>query len=241
MRVKWMNVLRFYEYIQPYLKVSKPIEEKPVGKSVLVLSPHIDDDILGAGGTLYKHHLDGDKIVSIYLASLNDKDIRQKEGERAAEIIGIDELIFLDYEIKKLDLSTKEISRQIVDLLDRYEPDIVYLPFFLDNHNDHISTNKIFLSSLPLISKPLSISIYAYEIWSTLFPNVLVDITDQIEVKKQAILEYKSQLLANNYLEAIIGLNRYRGILSKANGYAEGFFRSTSDGYSNLWRSIYGT
>ncbi|MFH1097606.1 MAG: PIG-L deacetylase family protein [Candidatus Desantisbacteria bacterium] len=238
MRVKWKNVLRFYEYIQPYLKVSKPIEEKPVGKMVLVLSPHIDDDILGAGGTLYKHHLAGDKIVSIYIASLNDKDIRQKEGERATEIIGIDELIFLDYEIKKLDHSTREISRQIADLLNKYQPDIVYLPFMLDNHNDHISTNKIFLDALSLRPAP-SLLIYAYEIWSTLFPNVLVDITDQIEVKKQAILEYKSQLLNNNYLDAIVGLNRYRGILSKANGYAEGFFRSTPEGYRNLWRSIY--
>lgn len=88
MMVKWKNVFRLYEYLQPHLKVSKPVEEKPVGPRVMVLSPHIDDDILGAGGTLYKHHLAGDKIVSVYLASLNDKEIRQKEGETASEIIG---------------------------------------------------------------------------------------------------------------------------------------------------------
>ena len=238
MILKWKNVFRLYEYIQPYLKVSRPIEEKPVGEKVLVLSPHIDDDVLGAGGTLFKHHLAGDKIVSVYLASRNDGEIRKKEGEAAAEIIGIDELIFLDYEIKRLDFAP-EITHQIADILAMHKPDIVYLPFMLDNHNDHISTNKIFLDALSLLPASCSLLIYAYEVWSTMFPNVLVDITDHVEVKKQAILEYKSQLLANNYLEAAIGLNRYRGILSKADGYAEGFCKSTPEGYRKLWRSIY--
>lgn len=240
MRLKWRNVFRLYENLQPYLKASKPIEEKPQGQKVLVLSPHIDDDVLGAGGTLHKHHLASDKIVSIYLASRNDEGIRKKEGEAAASIIGIDELIFLDYEIKKLD-SASQITHQVADVLDSHKPDIVYLPFMLDNHNDHISTNRIFLSSLSLLPSSYSPLIYAYEIWSTLFPNLLVDITDQIEIKRQAILEYKSQLAANNYLEAILGLNRYRGILSKANGYAEGFFKSTPKIYRKLWEAIYGT
>lgn len=238
MMVKWKNVFRLYEYLQPHLKVSKPVEEKPVGSSVMVLSPHIDDDILGAGGTLYKHHLAGDKIVSVYLASLNDKEIRQKEGEAAAEIIGITDLIFLDYEIKKLDKSP-EIVDKVSELLKRYQPEIIYLPFMFDNHNDHISTNKILLDSLLLLPSCFSTLIYAYEVWSTILPNVLVDITEQIEIKKQAILSYKSQLSATNYLEAAISLNRYRGILSKSNGYAEGFFRATPQMYRKLWEAVY--
>ncbi|MDI6780848.1 MAG: glycosyltransferase [bacterium] len=28
--MRWKNAFRFYEYLQPYLKVSKPIEEKPI-------------------------------------------------------------------------------------------------------------------------------------------------------------------------------------------------------------------
>jgi LmbE family N-acetylglucosaminyl deacetylase len=234
MRVRWKDIFRFYEFIQPLLKVSRHLEEKPPGSNVLVLSPHIDDDILGAGGTLHKHHLAGDRIVSVYLT---DTELRKREGEEAAKVIGIDEVVFLDYPIRELD-KHPEIAEKIAQLVEQHKPEILYLPFMIDNHNDHISTNKIFLNALELI--PHSPLLYAYEVWSTFLPNVLVDITEQIERKKRAILSYKSQLAGNDYLNAIISLNRYRGILSKAKQYAEGFFRATPEAYRTLWEAVYG-
>ena len=83
--------------------------DKPEGSKVLVLSPHQDDDIFGCGGVLHKHHLAGDYIVSVYLTdgrkggteSESDEQItlkRREEAHKAADIIGINRLVFMDKE-----------------------------------------------------------------------------------------------------------------------------------------------
>ena len=38
-------------------------------RRVLVISPHPDDDVIGCGGTLRRHVLDGDEVRVIYLTS----------------------------------------------------------------------------------------------------------------------------------------------------------------------------
>ena len=40
-------------------------------KEVLVIAPHADDEVLGCGGTIYKHYQNGDKVTRFELTHLD--------------------------------------------------------------------------------------------------------------------------------------------------------------------------
>lgn len=42
------------------------IVKKPKGKNILVLAPHMDDEIIGSGGVICKHIQNGDSVAVVY-------------------------------------------------------------------------------------------------------------------------------------------------------------------------------
>src|SRR5262249_19026582 len=88
-------------------------------KSIVVLAPHMDDEVLGCGGILRGHVLAGAHVTVVYMTdgrrgkpelyqqNLSKEDLtreedhlvllRKEEAARAARIVGIQELLFLDY------------------------------------------------------------------------------------------------------------------------------------------------
>lgn len=212
-------------------------------KNILVLSPHPDDDVIGCGSTLHRYHKNGAVITVIYMTdgrqghpSYNEDDLvikRKEEAERAAKIIGINKLIFLNNKDAELS-SSLNTAKELSTILNDIKPDAVFLPFFTDNHVDHIATNEIFLSASIKCNK--NMMCYGYEIWTPLMsPNCVVDITSFLEVKKQALEQHQSQISQSPIIEATIGLARYRGVLhSLQDRYAEAFFQCSLSEYRHL-------
>lgn len=234
-RIKWKHVQRFYEAAEPYLKASPLKLDKPDSGRVLVLAPHIDDDVIGAGGSLRKHIQSGDDVLVVYFADCTDERI--KEAKEATGIIGINRLEFLGYRSKTL-LEHPEIRNKLSAIFDAFKPDIVYLPSIFDRHNDHLAVNHYLLM---LYEKHrYNFTVYAYEVWTAFLPNLIIDISDTIEKKKEAISCFKSQLTSNNWLDAAVSLNRYRGVTSGKGQYAEGFIRYSIKEYSALYKKMYG-
>lgn len=209
------------------------------GPNVLVLSPHPDDDIFGCAGTMARHIEQGHRVRVVYLCS-GDKggktgdrkkltDIRRDEAIRATENLGIDKsfLTFLNCPDEQLK-PTRQRIEQLKSLLLDFSPDIVYLPSFLDNHPDHLNTN--YLLKAAAVKK---FKIAAYEIWTPIIPNRLVDISKYIELKSAAISAHKSQLEQMDYRQAILGLNQYRAKMysKKQMDYAEAFLFMSSKTY----------
>jgi LmbE family N-acetylglucosaminyl deacetylase len=217
--------------------------DKPKGSRVLVLSPHPDDDVLGCGGTLYKHRLAGNEVTVVYLTDgrkgspgPTDEDSlvveRRKEAEAAAKVIGIKKLVFLDNRDTKLKRSTETV-RQMSELLEETQPDIVYLPFFLDNHKDHLAANEIFVASCE--AGGYRSQCYAYEVWTAIVPNCLVDISECFAAKLEAIRQHKTQ--ANlDFVAKIGGLNAYRSMAAPDTKYAEAFYTCAAKDYVRLFR-----
>jgi LmbE family N-acetylglucosaminyl deacetylase len=50
-----------------------------------------------------------------------------------------------------------------------------------------------------------------YEVWTSLWPNVGVDISSAIDTKREAVDCYASQVAHLHYVEGTLGLNRFRG------------------------------
>jgi len=195
-----MNILRSWvikqlsrrakPYLQSYgflktVRYHPAIVWKPKNGRILVLAPHMDDEVIGCGGTLYKHIRNGDKVTVVYMTDgrngsstikyfageerrrreMEIVEIRKWEAQMAMKTLGIKEGIFLDGEDGNLS-STHEMQSKLRQVLDSIQPDVVYLPFFLEEHPDHRATSKILLDATEGTS--FQFDCCGYEVWTCL-------------------------------------------------------------------------
>jgi len=228
--------------------ISPKLIEKPPFKNILVLAPHPDDEVIGCGGTLYKHHLAGDRITVVYMTDgskgaepkfwgkeLAEK--RKKEAEEAAKMIGINRLIFLHNPDEELMVNPQTL-KQMKAVLDEIRPDLVYLPFILERHPDHRVTSEIFIKC---VKKWKNFSGYccAYEVWTPLMPNYLVDIGEYIKIKVKALNKFKSQISRVNIIDAALGFAKYRAVLHTGlDTFVEAFLFCKIKEYLRLYKLI---
>lgn len=244
--------LQFKDYVKSFLRphnliCAPKVLDKPQGKKIIVLSPHFDDDVIGCGGTLYKHVLSGADVKIIYFTDgregdpdMDDKNklmnIRKEEARNAAAILGINDLKFLDEPETRLKTSAR-LLETLADLFAESRPDLVYVPSFIENHIDHLELNRIFFRLVERMNGVFNVC--AYEVWSPIFPNIIVDIGKVIEKKELAIREHKSQIRQVDYVNTTLALNRYRSAMNlHGRSYAEAFFFSTSKEYTALIKKL---
>jgi len=216
--------------------------------NILVIAPHADDEVLGCGGTIYKHHLNKDNV---YVAIMTDaskgapeifsnQDIIKirKEALKAHKILGVTETIFFDFPAPKLNqYPIYKIAEKIRLLIKKLKIDIIYIPHRGDLHKDH---EAIYDASL-VAAKPLPAQsvkkIFVYETlsetdWSdTVSSNVFVPryfnvIKKSVLNKKIAAMKcFESQLKNppnSRSLENLKNLSSVRGSTIGSN-YAESF------------------
>ena len=173
---------------------------------ILVFGAHPDDVELGCGGTIIKEVQKGKRVGVIdltrgELGTRGTSKIRDKETKRATEIMGVairknlnfKDGFFKDNEQHKLVL-IKEIRR--------FQPDIVLTNSPSDRHPDHargsqITVDACFLSGLEKIETDQKIwrpkAIYHYIQFNTLIPDIVIDISKQMDLKIKAVKAYESQ------------------------------------------------
>jgi LmbE family N-acetylglucosaminyl deacetylase len=224
-----------------------PTVATPTARRVLVLSPHIDDDVIGCGGVIKQHADLGAVVVSVYLR--DGGETRESEARRAAAIVGVKEVIFMRWgppaEAKSwgpvpttksripIQQDTVKALREIIDTA---KPEVLYAPFFLDPHPDHASATYLLGAALTACRTPIE-RLYLYEVWGPLVPDILIDITKQADVKLQAINAHRSQVEDINMGLGMLSLNRYRAEMNRIRGYAEAYLRVTPQELQNMLRS----
>jgi LmbE family N-acetylglucosaminyl deacetylase len=221
----------------------------------------MDDEVFGCGGVLAKHIRAGAHVTVVYMTDgrkgnpslygrgLSEQKIweaeaelsarRKLEAQQAASIVGVQELLYLDFPDGGLPRS-QEVVERIKKILQRVEPDRVYLPSLLDHHADHWQTNCVFRDAITHGTKTLpDFSCWGYEIWPPLYANTVVDISDVIDTKKKAIEAFQSQLRNVDYARVVMSLNSYRSFFRNgAQGYAEAFFSCRPADYLSLFRRM---
>ncbi|MGB7630064.1 MAG: PIG-L deacetylase family protein, partial [Candidatus Deferrimicrobium sp.] len=239
------RMMRFARSGRLWNRWNQPSEllQEPEGRRILVLAPHMDDEVIGCGGTVRKCVLSGKEVAVAYMtdgrfgdddlaaASGSEREeiqrrlirVRREEAHRACQILGIGHISFLDAEDANLRL-TPEIREKLLDVLSSVRPDAVLCPFFTDDHPDHRETTRILLEVTE--DTGFSFDCYCYEVWSPLYPNCLVDITGVMDCKRRALEAYPSQLKGINYPRVMEALNVYRSMRVSRGGYAEAFWRS---------------
>lgn len=216
----------------------------PDGERILVLCPHPDDDVIGVGGTLRKHIERGVQVTILVLTdggagvpNQSRKEItklRRQEQLNAASALGIERLHFWNIPDGALRAS-KSLASKLLFLLDKIQPDLVYLPSFLDTHPDHRAVTS--LLALACKNSNIEFNCAAYELNVPILPNVVINISDQIEFKMQALAAHQSQLEQVNYEDLVLFFARWRAAaLTKDATYAETFYIDSLKGYLDLWR-----
>ncbi|GAG40718.1 unnamed protein product [marine sediment metagenome] len=203
--------------------------------NILVLSPHPDDEAIGCGGTLRQHVERGDLVHVIFVTSgergghglpaAETRQRREAEALRAADIIGIHSLEFWRAPDGSVRASSALVDRLRVKLRD-FAPQRLYIPHEAEDHRDHRATVRIVRRALAGIKSQARPQVLMYEVWTPLQQlDEIVDISNYVETKREAIRAYESQCAVMRFDEAALCLNRYRGEMHSWPGgdYAEAF------------------
>src|SRR5437588_8586118 len=111
---------------------------------MLVIAPHPDDEILGAGGTMARFaQRSGDVhvlTVAAHMPPLYDESVHRtsiEEARRAHAKVGVATSTFLDFPaVLMRDQPIHEVNGKINEAVEAHAPAIVLVPFF-DRHIDH--------------------------------------------------------------------------------------------------------
>lgn len=233
--LRYRHLFRLFEHIQPFINYSMPKESSLKADRILVIAPHQDDEAIGCAGTVLKHTKAG-KTAEIAFCT-HENAARMKESEKAASILGSKRNHFLQFPLRSLD-GNKDFQENLIALFEKTKPEIVFLPFWFDNHPDHRAVSKALIKIKKKIDP--NIMIYAYSVWAPLNPNCIIDISDVWDDKKKAIECYKTQTKSRDYIKIAKGLNQYWAeIKTPGMKYAEAFFRATLQEYISLGKKIF--
>jgi len=242
------NSLRLWTMLQSPDRAPRMIESFD-SQPVVVLAPHMDDEVIGCGGTLHRHVRAGAAVTVVYLTDGRSGDLnlpaadvekmvenRKDESRRATKLLGISDLIFLDGPDGSLSELPSLVER-VASIINDKSPAWVYLPALTDNHKDHWAASRILFAAMKQCRREFTIR--GYEIWSPAPANVMVDITDIVDLKRKAIEEFRSQTRFVDYAHVALGLAAYRSNMHMlGRGYAEAFLQSTAAEFRKLYAAI---
>lgn len=219
---------------------------------ILAIGAHPDDVELGCGGTLAKLISEG-KTVAIVdltkgeLGTRGTNITRAQEAEEAKQILGISARENLKMKDGFI-LNIEENQLEVVKIIRKYQPEIVFSNAIDDRHPDHAKASKLvsdacFLAGLVKVETELDGEsqkawrpkhIFNYIQWKNITPSFVVDITEFMDKKIESCLAYKTQfydpnsnepmtpIATKDFLESLTYRAQDLGRLSGVD-FAEGF------------------
>ena len=173
---------------------------------ILFFGAHADDVELSAGATVSKYAKSGRKVGMIDLTrgemgTRGTPQIRKREAAASARILGARFRTQLDFGDGALRTGRDE-ELQIIEVIRRHRPTLVFAPFPDDRHPDHSRTGRIvteasFYAGLKSLKTDLpahrpQVVIYFLQNYLQT-PSFIVDTTDQWKTKMKAVAAFKSQ------------------------------------------------
>lgn len=178
---------------------------------ILALAAHPDDVELSCAGTLHKAVKAGKKVGVVdftrgEMGTRGTPEIRLLEAQAAGEILGLavrENLGFRDAFFKV----DEEHQKEVIRMIRKYRPEIVFANAVDDRHSDHgrasfLAKEACFLSGLAKIEtfengekqeawRPKVVYHYIQSIPQE--PDFIVDVTDEWDVKMEAVKAFKTQ------------------------------------------------
>ena len=212
-------------------------------KRILIVAPHPDDETLGVGGTIAKFSAQGNEVfvlmVSGHLPPLYTRDDYEKtvyEAYSAFDLLGVAKSEFLEIPATMIgNQPLHEVNDRISKIVNKFNPHMVFCPY-PDRHIDH----RLVFDSVMVATRPVGVGkdieiVAAFETLSethwnaphiepNFVPNWVVDITDHIDKKLDAMKCYESQVVdfpGPRSIQAVEALAKFRGTQAGF-GFGEG-------------------
>jgi bacillithiol biosynthesis deacetylase BshB1 len=234
---------------------------------VLAIAAHPDDTELSCSGTLLKHISLGYNcgvldLTSGELGTRGSAELRLEEAANAAKILGLqvrDNLKMADGFFK----NDQQHQLEIIKKIRQYQPDVVLCNAITDRHPDHgraaqLASEACFYSGLRRVQTQLNgqeqqpwrpKAVYHYIQDKQLKPDLVVDVTEFVEKKMEAIQAFKSQfynpdskepespISVRNFLEVV---KAKMSVFGRDAGfeYAEGFTVERTPGVTDLFKLV---
>ena len=197
---------------------------------VIAFGAHPDDIEIGMGGTVAK--LTGMGYdVRLVIATLpnfvktDTKEERKHESIMSAKVMGCKTPVFLDLSPEEIVFKRKFVT-QISKIIQELNPEAIFTQWIGDTHQDHQAltravvaaardSNDVFMYETTI---PGGISEHAFR------PQLYVDVTDTLEIKKNALDCFDSQKIRCGplWIDSLVGRCSYRGYQMNTK-YAEAF------------------
>lgn len=196
--------------------------------NLVVISPHPDDDVLGAGGVMIEAAEKGRGVFSVTLTDgrssprqgppISDEDLvvrRQKESLAALKITGAaGGFYFLKRSPDLEGEGGSGVAGDLRDLFESLRPSEVFLPAPYERHRTHIRCTRLTVEALRSSAGPRP-SLLGYSLWGNFFggkKRVVRDITPFIRKKVEAVLAHTTQIAYKNYQQGILGKNNSEAV-----------------------------
>ena len=210
-------------------------------QKVLVVAAHPDDEILGCGGTIAKHVIDGDEVHVLIVAEgvtsrdkERDGDKRKKEldnlniaAKKANDILGVSGLYYVcKFSCCRTDsVNLLDIIKEIEEIIDKVKPQIIYTHHSGDVNIDHRRIHEAIVAACRPVPNYLVKKLLFFEVASStewqppgssnyFMPNWFVDISDTLDLKLKALEAYKCEMRDFPHSRSIDALNflaKWRG------------------------------
>lgn len=180
---------------------------------VLVISAHMDDEVLGPGGTIAKHVSAGDKVtvcivcMRAYNHEFDPNSVAEEKAcaTEAARILGYSDIRFLDLHDELLDERLLDVLVPLEACVEDVKPSVVYTHHRGDTNQDHRAVFQASVIACRTVSAHKVKRLLSYEVPSStdiappfqefaFQPNFYVNITGFVDRKIKALNAYRREL-----------------------------------------------
>jgi LmbE family N-acetylglucosaminyl deacetylase len=179
----------------------------------IIIAPHPDDEVLGAGGTLLRRKEEGAKMAWLIVTGItssagwSEEKVKQRADEIkcVTELFGFDSVFELNFPTAQLDqVSMGDLVAAISNVFKKFEPEEVFVPHPSDVHTDHRLVFDAVASCTKWFRYPSVKRVLAYETLSetdfglgtsqAFSPNLYINIEPYIADKLRAMEIYTSEI-----------------------------------------------
>jgi N-acetylglucosamine malate deacetylase 1 len=219
------------------------LQEVPGGKRILVIAPHPDDEMIGPGGTIIGAIEAGSKVHVVYLTSgaKQPDAVRTREMEASAAATQVGYTTEFLRLTDLLDSVTDLAQTALAKAIKASDPELIFVSFFADDHIEHQRASELLIKACDQGLIGGGAEVWAYQVYTALLGNVIVDVTPFLERKSEAIGMFASQMRSRNWAHFASGLTAYnsRFLSGNATRHAEVFHVAPLRDYSDIARPYF--